>query len=255
LDFANLGEQQTFVGFQPDNHPWKSDGGHPGFPLAYGKSQMDPVSDSFLLTLASNSAGLTGLFVVGMTFYIRTGFSQLERSREVVEPYFRDSTRIVLILYSIPFGVSLTLVALSDVWSRLLYLVLTVSLVATNVSTASGVRPVTRVTGNKTLLVNEVIGTAGVALMVILPLATGGFSPDREDLVPALLISLGIAFLSTVVLLLTLFDIARFERVEKTDPKPERSITRLWKRHADGAARNSEPSDEPSSDQRDEPPG
>ena len=196
---------------------------------------MDPVSDALLLTVASVSAGLMGLFLVGMIFYIQSGFSQLERSREVVEPYFRASTRIVLILYAFPLGLALTLVALPDMWSRLLFLALTLGLVAANVSTAGGVRSVTRTTGTRTLLINEVVGTAGVALMVILPLATGGFSPDREDLVPAILLGLGVGFLSTCVLVLTLFYIAQFER-ETPDPKPQRSNGRLWKRHPEGVA-------------------
>lgn len=191
---------------------------------------MDPVSDAFLLTVAEVSAGLIGLFLLGMIFYIQTGFSQLEKSREVVEPYFRSSTRIVLILYSIPLALSLTLVALPDVWSRLVFLTLIVGLVVTNVSTARGVRPVMQVTGNRTLAINEVIGTAGVALIVILPLVTGRLSPSREDLVPSILIALGVAFLSTCVLVLTLFDIAKFERSEAPDPTLKRSMARLWMR-------------------------
>ena len=209
---------------------------------------MDPVSDNFLLLIAEVSASLIGLFLVGMIFYIQTGFSQLERSREVVEPYFRASTRIVLILYSIPLVLSLTLVALSDGWSRLLFLTLIVGLVAANVSTAVGVRPVMQVTGNKTLFVNEVVGTAGVVLMVVLPLTTGGFSPGREDLVPAILISLGVAFLSTCVLVLTLFDIAQFERSETLDPKPQRSTARSWLRHPKDAPRDIDSDDDPSDD-------
>ena len=191
---------------------------------------MDPVADVFLLLIAEVSAALIGLFLVGMIFYIQTGFGQLERSRVVVEPYFRASTRIVLILYSIPLVLSLTLVALPIVWSRLLFLTLIVGLVASNISTAVGVRPVMRVTGNRTLFINEIVGTAGVALMVILPLASGGFSPSRDDLVPPILISLGIAFLSTCVLVLTLFDIAQFERSEELDQKPQRSTVRPWRR-------------------------
>ena len=213
---------------------------------------MDPVSDAFLLAVASISAGLMGLWLVGMVFYIQSGFSQLERSREVVEPYFRASTLIVFILYAIPLGLSLTLVALPDVWSRLLFLTLMLGLIAVNVSTAGGVRAVTRATGTRTLLVNEVVGTAGVALMVILPLATGGVSPDREDLVPAILISLGVAFLSTCVLVLTLFDIALFERTETADRSPRRSMARLWKRHPEGGARDPGRPNEPMADEGDE---
>ncbi len=182
---------------------------------------MDPVSDNLLVTLAEISAGLTGLFLVGMVFYIQTGYDRIERSREVVEPYFRAATTITFILYAIPLFVSLTLVALPIGWSRLLYLVMVVGLVVTDVTTVSTVRAVRRATRLGLLTMIEAVGTAAVAVMVILPLATGGFSPDREDLVPALLLSLGVAFLGTCVLVLTLFDIARLERSETPDAEPE----------------------------------
>ena len=214
---------------------------------------MDPVSDALLLAVASISAGLMGLWLVGMVFYIQSGFSRLERSRSVVEPYFRASTLIVFILYAIPLGLSLTLVALPVVWSQLLFLTLMLGLIAVNVSTASGVRAVTRATGTRTLLVNEVVGTAGVALMVILPLATGGVSPDREDFVPAILIGLGVAFLSTCVLVLTLFDIAQFERDETPDPKSRPSMRRRRKRPSEDVALDPEVPDGQSGERHESP--
>lgn len=173
---------------------------------------MDPVSDEFLIALAEISAALIGLFLVGMIFYIQTGFDRLERSRSVVEPYFRAATLITFISFAIPLGVSLTLVALPIVWSRLLYVALVLGLVVVDFSTIKTVRECVRVTGLRLLMMMEAVGTVVVALMVILPLVTGGLQPDREDFVPVILLSLGIGFLSTCVLVLTLFDIARFER-------------------------------------------
>jgi len=211
---------------------------------------MDPVSDAFLLTLAEVSAGLIGLFLVGMIFYIQTGFDQTERSREVVEPYFRAATTITLITYAIPLGVSLTLVALPIVWSRLLYLVLVLGLVPAAVSTAVGVVPVMRVAGFGLLRMIEVVGTAVLALMVILPLATGGLSPVREDFVPAILLSLGVAFLSTAVLVLTLFDIARFERSELPNPRLGRTMARWRRRPKNEGARDVESTDDDSLDEQ-----
>ena len=211
---------------------------------------MNPVSDKFLLTVASISAGLIGLFLVGMIFYIQTGFERHERSRKVVEPYFRASTLIVFIAYAIPLGVSLTLVALPIFWSRLLFLALVLGLIPAAVSTAFRVRPVMRsTTGLGLLLMIEVVGTGAVVLMVILPLVTGGLNPDREDFVPAILISLGVAFLSTCVLVLTLFDIARFERSELPDPMLKRARARLSRRHNYGVGQDVDASDEPSSDE------
>lgn len=45
---------------------------------------MNPVSNDFLIAVAEISAALIGLFLVGMIFYIQTGFDRLERSRGVV---------------------------------------------------------------------------------------------------------------------------------------------------------------------------
>lgn len=179
---------------------------------------MGPTSDGFLLTIAEIAAGLVGLFLVGMIFYIQSGYEHHVRSRSVVEPYFRAATAITFVLLAIPLGVSLTMVALPIVWSRVLFLILVIMLVVTNVTSVSTQRAVVRQTGLSLPIVMEMVGTAGVALIVALPLATGGFTPGREDLVPPLLLSLGVAFLSICVLVLLLFDIARFERSELPAP-------------------------------------
>lgn len=202
---------------------------------------MDPVPDSFLIAVAEISAALIGLFLVGMIFYIQTGFDRLERSRPVVEPYFRAATLITFISFAIPLGVSLTLVSLPIVWSRLLYLALVVGLIVVDVSTVRAVRRSYRVTGLRLLVMMEVVGTAMVALMIILPLATGGLSPERDDLVPGILLSLAIGFLSTCVLVLTLFDIARFERADPPQQRPA-SVPSAPQRRSP-AGEDAEPSD------------
>lgn len=191
-------------------------------------------TDGFLLSLAEVSAGLIGLFLVGMIFYIQTGFRQLEQSRSVVEPYFRASTRIVLIVYSVPLAVSLTLVSLPIGWSRIVFWGLILALLAANVSTIGGLGPVMNATRSRLLLYNEIVGTAGVLTMVVVTLVLGGVLPSREELVPALLLGLGLGFLSTCVLVLTLFDIAEFERAGSTDSETPVRF-RLWRR-AVGAA-------------------
>lgn len=205
---------------------------------------MDPVSDGFLLIVAEVSAALTGLFLVGMIFYIQSGYESNERSREAVEPYFRAATTITFIAYAIPLGVSLTLVALPIVWSRLLFLLLVVTLVVANFGTVASVRAVMRVTGLRLLVMMEIVGTAVVVLMVVLPLATGGLSPGREDLVPPILLSLGVAFLSTVVLVLTLFDIARFERSALPAPRLTRAMAKLRRQGDQDAPQAVDASDE-----------
>ncbi len=182
---------------------------------------MDPVADDVLTTMAGISASLIGLFLVGMILYIQTGFDRTDRTRGVVEPYFRAATLITFISLALPLGVSLTLVVLPIGWSQLLYAALIVALVAAEVKTVDAVRGCVRATGLRLLWAMEVVGTIIVVVMAVLPLSTGGLSPDREDFVPGLLLSLVIGFLSTCVLVLTLFDIARIERTA-TSTEPAR---------------------------------
>ena len=63
---------------------------------------MQSVSDGFLLTMASMAAGLAGLFLVGVFFFIDTGFRQVSHAREAFVLYFRSGTQIVLVLLAFP---------------------------------------------------------------------------------------------------------------------------------------------------------
>jgi hypothetical protein len=173
---------------------------------------MREVSDSFLLQMAEISGGLFGLFLVGMLFFVETGFRGLGPERAVIVQYFAASTRIVLVLFAIPLGLSLTLVVLESGWSTGLFAVLSLALIAANLDTALRIPDVRRLTGSKVLLANEVLGTIGVVLIVLLPWILGGIDPSREDLTWSILIAFGTAFLSLATLLLSVFDIAASER-------------------------------------------
>lgn len=171
---------------------------------------MRDVSDAFLLNVAEVSATLIGLFLVGVFFYVETGFRRLEDARDVLEPYFRAGTRIVLLLYALPLFLSLTLVVLGPVWNRLLFLLLSIMLVAANVDTFVRVRAVVRLTRSTLWLANEVVGSLAVVALVLVPWLLGGFHPTREDLTWAILLSFGAGFLSVSALVLSAFDTARF---------------------------------------------
>jgi hypothetical protein len=172
---------------------------------------MQPVSVGFLLNMAEVSGALVGLFLVGIFYFIETGMERLERSRVVLERYFRASTRIVLILFAFPLLLSLTLIVLQLVWSRWLFAVLSIVLITANVDTALRIRGVARTTRSLSLFLNEVVGTLGVVLIVVVPWALGGLHPTREDLTWSILVAFATAFLSICVLVLTAFDLPRFE--------------------------------------------
>jgi hypothetical protein len=169
---------------------------------------MRDVSDQFLLNMAEVTSALVGLFLVGVFFFVETGFRRWE-GREAIEPYFRAGTRIVLILFAIPLFVSLTLVAMEPVWSRLVFLALSLLLVAANVKTVLLIRTVPSEARSGNLLLNEGVGTLAVALLVTLPWILGGIDPSREDLTWALLLSFGSGFLSVSSLALSAYDLAR----------------------------------------------
>jgi len=173
---------------------------------------MQKVTDAFLLNMAEVSAGLIGLFLVGVFFYVETGFRRLGEERDVFEDYFRASTRIVMILFAIPLMLSLTLVALEETWSTVLFALLCVALVAANVDTAGQIRDVQRVTGSSTLFINEIAGTVGVVILIATPWILGGLDPSREDLTWAILLSFITAFVSVLALVMSVFDVERARR-------------------------------------------
>jgi hypothetical protein len=158
--------------------------------------------------MAEVSGGLFGLFMVGILFLVETDFRALGPERNAVIPYFRASTRIVLILFAIPLGVSFTLVVLEPVWSTVLFAVLSLVLVAANVDTAIRIRSVHELTGSRVLQLNEIAGTIGVAVLVVLPWILGGIDPSREDLTWGILIAFATAFLSLATLVVSVFDLA-----------------------------------------------
>ena len=173
---------------------------------------MKPVTDAFLLNVAEVSATLIGLFLVGVFFFVETGFRRLgDDVREVMEPYFRAGTRIVLVLFALSLFLSLTLVVLGPNWNRVLFALFSLMLVAANADSLIHIWPVAQVTRSPILLVNEALGSAMVAALVVIPWALGGFHPDRQDLTWSILLSFAAGLLSVSALVLSVFDTATQE--------------------------------------------
>lgn len=178
---------------------------------------MRPVSDAFLLNVAEVSATLIGLFLVGVFFYVETGIRRWHRARAVFEPYLRSGTRITLIVFAVALGTSMSLVALELAWARLIFALLSLLLIAGGVDSAIRVRGVARVTGSRTLLVNEIATTMLGIVLVVLPWILGGLHPSREDLVWSVLLSFTAGFTSIGAVVLSAFDVARLEAADR-DP-------------------------------------
>jgi hypothetical protein len=174
-------------------------------------SSMRHVSDAFLLNMAEVSASLIGLFLVGVFFYVETGLRRSGEARRLFEPYLRAGTRITLIVFAIPIGVSLTLVAMDLFWARALLVLLSVILIAANVESAVRIRGVAKATGSRALLVNEVVTTALTVVTIIIPWILGGLHPDREDLAWAVILAFAMGFLSIGATVISAFDIAKLQ--------------------------------------------
>jgi hypothetical protein len=169
---------------------------------------MREVSDAFLLNMAEVTAALAGLFLVGIFFFVESGFRG--RGSAALEPYFRSGTRIVLILFSFPLLLSMTLVVMDPVWSHLLFALLGALLIAANVDSLRRVRGVGET--SRTLLINELLGTALVVFIVALPWILGGIDPSREDLTWSIMLSFAAGLLSVSAIVLSAFDLARLDR-------------------------------------------
>ncbi|MGH2636416.1 MAG: hypothetical protein ACRDHU_09785 [Actinomycetota bacterium] len=176
---------------------------------------MRRVSDAFLLNMAEVSATLIGLFLVGVFFYIETGLRRVDRARAVFEPYLRAGTRITLIVFAIPLGLSITLVAMEPVWATALFALLSLMLIVAGVDSAVRIRGVASATGSTALLVNEVVTSIVTLVLLVLPWALGGLHPTREDLAWAILLSFAAGFLSIGATVMSAFDIARLEAARR----------------------------------------
>jgi hypothetical protein len=114
------------------------------------------------------------------------------------------------VLYALPLGLSLSLVALEPVWSRVLFALLSLLLLVANLDTAAPIRAVARVTGSTALLVNELVGTAAVVTIVALPWVVGAPS-DQGGPRMVILLAFAAGFASISALVLFVQDLARFE--------------------------------------------
>lgn len=170
---------------------------------------MQPVTDSLLLHLAEISATLTGLFLVGVFFYVDSELRRAGPTDDRLDAYMRSGTRIVLILYAIPLAASLTLVSAGIVWARWVFAILCAVLVAANVDTVRRIGTVARQTSSLALVANEAVSTIAVIVLVGLPWLLGGLRPAADQLMPSLLLALGAGFLSTCALVMAVFDLRR----------------------------------------------
>jgi hypothetical protein len=174
-------------------------------------STVRPVTDGFLLNMAEVSATLIGLFFVGIFFFVESGPREPEHVRTRFEPYLRAGTRITLIVFAVPLGLSICLVVLDLIWCRILFAALCVTLVVANVDTLVRIGAAARATESRGFLVNEIATTVLTAVLIVLPWALGGLHPTREELTWAILLAFTAGFLSICTTVMSVFELSRLE--------------------------------------------
>jgi hypothetical protein len=180
------------------------------------------VSDAFLLNMAEVSASLIGLFLVGVFFYVEHGLDRSGGARAVFEPYLRSGVRITLIVFAFPIGLSIALVVMEPLWPRVLFVLLSLLLIAANIDSLMRLRGVARVTGSTALFVNEIVTSILAAAMLVTPWALGGLRPMREELTWAIVLAFAGGFMSISAIVMSAFDVARLEvELQKAAEKRE----------------------------------
>lgn len=69
-----------------------------------------------LLTIAQIAATLIGLLLVGVLFYLETGFRAAPSAGLQAQSFLRATTKLIVLLYSMVLGLSLGLFALDPLW-------------------------------------------------------------------------------------------------------------------------------------------
>ena len=177
--------------------------------------------DELLLGVAGVSATLLGTFIVGVFFYIDTGYAppthgvghgrSLSAFRCALgrSSYTRwRSSHLWLSRRWTHSGVQRTFIALSAI--------LAVSTVDTGwrmlMEGGSG--------NSRALLVNQWTSTAAVVVLIVLPWIIGGWAPPTSAFVPSILIALAAGFTSTAALIMSQFD-ATAAMADPADPSHE----------------------------------
>jgi hypothetical protein len=179
---------------------------------------VNPVPDELLLTTAQISATLIGLLLIGVYFYLETGFRRLTAVRSQAGAFLRATTKLTLLFYSLVLGLSLALVALHHLWAVLVYLFIGAGVIPALVSWTRRYRDLRRVVPIPRD--SPFYLWPAVVLMLAIPWVADGVEPTREALTWTLLVAGVLAFLSTAGMLLTSFDLAAFDKAARSDGVP-----------------------------------
>ena len=182
---------------------------------------MREIADDFLLSVAEISASLLGLFFVGIFLFVQAELGR-GRDRLIEAPYIQSSAQVVIVLSAISIGLSLSLVALEPIWSRLLFVLLSSLLILATVDRLRHVRQLARRMSAPLVVGSEVVATVGAVLVIAVPLALGGLDPSREDFTWAILLAFAIGIFSIWAMVMIAFDIGGRWQIDGEPPSESR---------------------------------
>lgn len=183
---------------------------------------MNPVPESFLLTVAAISATLVGLLLLGAFFYVETGFRRAAAIAPHGGPFLRATTKLTLLLYSLVLGMSLALVVLRPLPLAFLYGTLGLAVLGGLVEWTRRYRdlrlvlPVPRE--------SPWLMWPAVVLLLGFPWVLDGWQLGRETMTWMLLGVGSLAVMSTAGLVLTSFDLAGWEAAAAAGPSDEERV-------------------------------
>jgi len=177
---------------------------------------MRPVPDELLLNLAAIAATLLGLLVVGVFFYVETGLRRLEQAQEPFGAFIRAASRLTMSLYGLTFSVSIALVALKPAWARATFALAAAGVLLATLDWTIRSRAMGAIMGSAVWSpLVAVVAWIWVAAMLAIPWVMGGLHPSREHLTWAVLLTMLTALVSTLEMLLSVFDISAFEQASR----------------------------------------
>ncbi|HSK96301.1 MAG TPA: hypothetical protein VK891_06770 [Euzebyales bacterium] len=184
---------------------------------------MTSVSEGLLLTVAQIAATLIGLLLVGMFYYVETGFRRLTTVQVEAGAFLRAATKLVLLLYALVLAVSLALVAFEPLVVTALHVLLSVAVLAALAEMTVRSRRLPRAVRRRHAAAWRVWPPTIIALA--LPGLTGGWPLAASALADAVFLVCALAFFLTGGLLLFAFDLADVERLAAEDPQQSRSVS------------------------------
>ncbi|WP_410809588.1 hypothetical protein [Micromonospora sp. 067-2] len=167
---------------------------------------MREVDEQFLIGLAEIAATLVGTFLVGVFFYLDSEQRRVRRAGAGADRYIRAGVRGVFLITALPLIVPLALANLDPIWGALAFVVLGAMLLVASVDSSFRIVRYRHEGISVTLAANEIVSWLVILIIIAIPWVLGGWVPPPRAFVPSLVLALGAGFLSTVALVMHLFD-------------------------------------------------